>query len=596
MTGGSLRYGVVMDPTDEIDQYDQVKLAISSSSVNGIKKVPASYEVTVPGNLFNEDKFTSLGDNARFSEYGYLIFIIDADPSAAGSISIDVEANITFKTPSLESPAIGHNGDLPCALYTIDGKAGLYLGDLLTRDTYTIDDVMQVWSKLPNQACIFKVVKTVGAFSQGVGAGNSDTVTFDLVAFDPSVSNQQFFMPVLINYEDGNFGYQILTNASDHGAKGWAHQIAIASGTTYKVIATDVDSLNQKTNGTPVSRSAKVWTKNGLVQTENEEVSPVGPTPPNRIEVDVNQEQLDALEEHVNQHVDDAHAETRESLESPIGDLNGGLAELNTLIVEQGTETRLLVREKHSVTIAELSASTASLLAEVGATISAVHSNGSTAATISSDIETISEAQTSAEVNAVSRHNSVMSSTTSNHTAINAVLNTVSETSTAVNEMSDATTSSHQQILNAIANLPQFDNYDLVHNELSAVNSNYGVSTENLVVALNNLMALFGLTAVSDVTYDLKITVEDLVSYLYAGRLFAINGSSDVPMDTPADYHWPSFGTITGPDILGLYFRTQYASSIEGYDVYQYFRIAAFDGPDLCCNKHVAGQPALPRP
>ena len=301
--------------------------------------------------------------------------------------------------------------------------------------------------------------------------------------------------------------------------------------------------------------------------------------------------------ESVNSFTQAAHVVTRDNTKSE-------LTTTTSTILEEVGDSAALTRTSVEGVVIEEHGKTCSKIETVKTLTNTIVDDVSSLSTevnmitpgITASIEsTHADTRHAISVDNAAQHDTTRSVSSSNHANVLNAISTFHDTSAAnhantINAMSTL----HDNISALINSLP-FEHFDQTKQHFSDAASHFGNDDEQFLESFNKGLNLLGIPSVSLTHPDLILAVDKLKTYLFTGRLFAIHGSSDVP-GLDSSYHWPSIASIEGPDVVGLYFRTQESNLFPDTPVYQYFRIDSYNSGSINCTEHVAGEPALPRP
>jgi len=608
MSGGNTRDGFVMDPTDDTQDYDDLMHKLSSCDKKGTARMVQSYTRTVSRKELDKVQtdylYTQDDTNPRMSEYGFFYVQIAAKPNNAGSVTVDVELDVEFAQTTVESGDKTKTGFIPSALFCLDGKKGVYLGGLLS-DRQSWAETLAFWPTCPRESCIIEI-GTLGSFLRVQGSGDIVPINFRHLLVTPEESDGQFFTPI---FWGNSNAYFINDEEADFGSKDLKQEPITVADISFKVVANTIDELNQSTGGNPrsmqtVERKVRLVNGEKKVSLESTRIEQPRHIPTNDAQsalTDVSYQEEAFMPEELRESlgIEERYGPAPPSY--PVVKINSDQVEqIETQIVEDVTDE---VKKEHKITRADVTSGNASTkleIAGVEATVVSEHAVTRTSVRthtlpIAAEVTSVLGVVSSTEATVKTINNN----TGQTLSVVNNTLNRVVSINNDVTQGFKTVGDEHAEILDAIAKIPKINNYELIKTQLQVARNEYENDADLFKHSLNIVFAAFGLDPLPDMSFDLIISLTNLRTWLFQGHLFAYQSGSDLP-GTDGGYDWPSFGTMTHDDIVGLYFRTQPSySNTSGHDVptYTYFRIVRADASGkVYCTIHVAGSPPLPRP
>jgi len=619
-SGGIWRFGVVMDAADAADDsYEKIVDMITSSAIKGTQRFGFNRKFSVPmsvfKNLSNDGwRKTSAFKNERNSEVGFLYIVADSLPSAAGSISVDVKYRMKFRQPTIEPSK--SNGFFDVSLEAKSGKNYLLPSSLWLMESFTLNDLRTLFPDLPGRASVLKLSR-VGNATYKVGAGDISVTNFEYVFWDPDAT-VAFITPIM---RDKDGVLSIRTDNFDHADAADTFKLSVQGDTGFENVGDTVEDVNYATFkriGAVMKsvvdafgrRSRRVIIPGITDEFGNslQKVQPVenlktlegrssGPLPPTEATMKIDTEQYNTLVsigddnneeiEDLSKKVASEHTSTRAAVAASS---TTSTTELNALIVAEGERNRGHCTIKNAEVQVALAADIGVVSGICGSTLTRVQNVDSNVTLLQGQVQTVSQKQIEDSDRLLAVHSVV------NGTAVQ-----VTESKEANESSFRMVDKQHRDILQAIENIPKFNNYDLIRYTVDRMRILFGKSDLlDFRNEFNILLAAFQLEQVTPVDYDVVITHDKLKSYLSTGHLYPVHSSSDVPMpdESKPDYVWPNYHVAPAEDLVGLYFRTQYAN-LDGFPdtkVYTYFRINSTSDGKMFCSEHETGADALPRP
>lgn len=579
---GRVRYGVVFDPNDNCETRESVAAAIHNAPISGVKKCSDMITITIPSDVFSQFskrkmKCTPNGSNPQSSNYGFLYIIREQDPSISGSFCVGVQATVRFAVPSS-----GTTGKFPFALLSIDGQQGVYAQDVVAVGN-KLDDILISMPILPGTETAVYELGEKGQFFYLDDNNDCCSFSYKHLLWDPNVKNGQYFTPI-VSSRSGYIPNMFLSRLSTFAK----HDVSVKRGTLYSYVGKTVGDIQL-----PTRPSVNTSLRTSLVGSN-----------------------LNKNSFGLQSFVLSEHSATRKSI----------CEHVDSVIKEINDVPNIITRDL-SVTNRRVELVSQETLAHVNDIQSMSYSTHRDVAKI---LDIITKTPITSHYDDIKKHLVTASSAyyvdaVQFRNSLNAVFTmfnvaTICDLSLSIPELKGYFKSG--DLFSVFTGIDDSYNWPLIDSivgpELSGLyfcvrcsDPFPGIRTfqcfriercdSGVVKCVKHNSGEDVLprpSLIHDATSsscNVTLSTLDLKINLSSGLLQTVS-TSEVVCGLNVSHTWPIPASITGPDVLGLYFRTQCANIFPNTPAFRCFRIESFDAGMLRCTQHVNGENALPRP